>query len=550
MTGIAAVREWPLDVFGAAVMEFDHGADRILETGARAQIALGCDPAWTGATRDAATSRMSAHAAGGRRMVRTLTAVATAGRQAVADLTAARAALLQVADSAAVAGFTVADDGAVSHPDPRRSRDAGYLSQRIGGLLSQVVTADAVAASRLRTLAETLTGSGRVVAHPRGGWAAPADIVRFLVTMDQVARREYWDTLSAAEVRALVAADPKLLGSLDGVGFDARIAANDLAIRAALKDEVAAGRGQSARAVELRSMLEPVVGPNCTPQQRRFVSFDNTGHGRYIEVIGDLEPGVPGVGVFVPGTGSRLETSREDRRRAAELSAASGAPVLLYVDGRLPQRIVPQAWLGDGDPVGGTALDPVPARELGARLTEFGKALDAEVAATAPGAPTTYIGHSYGGSVVGTAQQYGLRADNVVFASSAGTGAGDGPWRDPNPDVHRYSLTPPGDPIHWAHRFGASVHGGDPDSVPGVVRLDSGRYSDGSPVQGWSSHSDYLDDPGSGAFRNIAAVLAAPPSPRTVSVPPTSPPSSVSPDPADELVCGPDGPKRSWDERR
>lgn len=41
------------------------------------------------------------------------------------------------------------------------------------------------------------------------------------------------------------------------------------------------------------------------------------------------------------------------------------------------------------------------------KLVAFGKTLDAEIDAVAPGAKTTYIGHSYGGSVVGTAEQLG-----------------------------------------------------------------------------------------------------------------------------------------------
>ena len=120
--------------------------------------------------------------------------------------------------------------------------------------------------------------------------------------------------------------------------------------------------------------------------------------------------------------------------------------------------------------------------------------------------PTTVVGHSYGGAVVGTAEQLGLRADRVVYASASGTGVGDGEWRNPNPAVQRYSLTPPGDPIQYWQEFGN--HGGDPDDAPGVTRLDSGDYSDGTPVAGTGAHSGYLDDEGSGALRNLAAVIA------------------------------------------
>ena len=97
----------------------------------------------------------------------------------------------------------------------------------------------------------------------------------------------------------------------------------------------------------------------------------------------------------------------------------------------------------------------------------FGKTLDAEIDAVAPGAKTTYIGHSYGGSVVGTAEQLGLRADRVIYASSAGTGALDTGWHNPNKDVERYSLTAPGDPIHYSQQLPSNPHGGDPTPPPG-----------------------------------------------------------------------------------
>ncbi|MFT3715913.1 MAG: alpha/beta hydrolase [Gordonia sp. (in: high G+C Gram-positive bacteria)] len=518
MTSIAAIRGWPLDEFAAAVQAVDHGGDAILDTTGAAQIALGCDPEWTGATRRAVIRRMEVFAAAGRRAVRTLSAIGVAGRRLGAEMESARSALLSVVDSAVAAGFVVADDGVVTHRDPRRARDAEYLTQRITPLLCTAGVADEAAAAMLDLLAGTLVGSPSTVPDPGGGWTVPAEAVVALRTLDPVARRRYWDSLTAAEVQALIDAAPDVVGGLDGVSFDDRIAANAVSMRRSLDAEVLAGRGDGERAVALRALSAPVEGPDGRFAPRRFLTFDDAGGGRYIEVVGELAPDTRSVGVYVPGTGSRLATIDDDHRRATALAATSGAPVLLYVDGDFPQQIGPASPLTSGHgTVSGTAMDPRPAREIGARLAGFGRALDVEIASRAPGASTTFIGHSYGGSIVGTAEQYGLRADNIVFASSAGTGAADGPWRDPNPDVHRYSLTPPGDPIHWAQKFGGAVHGGDPDSAPGVQRLDTGSYSPafgGGLVEGLDAHGGYLDDPESTAFTNIAAVLAGrPPTP-------------------------------------
>lgn len=144
-------------------------------------------------------------------------------------------------------------------------------------------------------------------------------------------------------------------------------------------------------------------------------------------------------------------------------------------------------------------------------LVDFGRELDRTLATVAPDAQTTDIGHSYGGSVVGTAEQLGLNADRVIYASSAGTGVLDGPWQNPNPDVQRFSMTAPGDPVHFSQSLGGTQHGGDPDNLPGVRRLDTGLYRsgdhEGELVWGPRGHGDYWNDPKSDAFRNMVEVV-------------------------------------------
>ena len=66
--------------------------------------------------------------------------------------------------------------------------------------------------------------------------------------------------------------------------------------------------------------------------------------------------------------------------------------------------------------------------------------------------PVTYIGHSYGGSILGTAERLGLTADRTLYLEAAGAGVGvDDPsdWHNRNPDVLRFSMTAPLDPIAW-----------------------------------------------------------------------------------------------------
>ena len=516
MTGIAAVRGWPLEQLGTAVLNLDFGADSLLGTAGRVHGSVAGQVDWTGATHDAVSRQVATETASVRRLVRTLEAAATAGRQAWEEMVPARTLLLQLVDAASGAGFTVADDGAVGPPSASRTADAAYLATRIRSLLAALGDLDGTLGLRLTQLAGLLARDGSAVPHPLGGWAGPRQVIAQLQALPQDARREFWDTLSPNEIQQLIDADPQVIGNLDGVAFADRIAANRLNITRTLAAQTAllgTPFGNPRRVAELKELLAPAPGVDGTPTPRAFLAFDSRGNGRYIEQIGALTPGVPGVGVFVPGTGANLDNSEAQRRRALDLARRSGAPVFVFANGDLPQRITPHLTLDARDVLTDSAADPVPADRLARRLVAFGRDLDQEVAAAAPGTPVTYLGHSYGGSVVGTAEQYGLRADNVVYASSAGTGVADGPWNNANPDVHRYSMTPPGDPIHLAQKLGGAVHGGDPDTAPGVQRMDSGHYSADGPhhgglVAGTNAHAGYLDDPGSTAFANLAAVLA------------------------------------------
>jgi hypothetical protein len=195
------------------------------------------------------------------------------------------------------------------------------------------------------------------------------------------------------------------------------------------------------------------------------------------------------------------------------MAKASGSPVLVFMDGDFPQNIG-----------GGAAANPRYAQEMAPLLKNFGHEIDREVAAHAPGTAVTYIGHSYGGAIVGSAEQAGLRADRVLHLSSAGTGAlFQTGYNDPNPNVQRYSMTAPGDAIGIPQGtgpfgpLGQHPGGSDPDQLPGVIHLDTGHYSHDNGHHGelvfgpTDGHRKYLDDPGSTAFQNIAGVISGGP---------------------------------------
>lgn len=451
---------------------------------------------WRGQARDAAARRLAQEVDHAEEVSRVLAAFADAATQAGAELASGRDRVLGLA--AEQAGSVVDEKTrGVDDPGPTRTPDAA-----VSAALADLDALDRRRAAGLARLAADLAAmvDGHVTVSTPEGPRDPDGVVNRLVALRPDQRRDLLGRMTPGDIERLIAADPGLLGQLDGVPFAVRIAANRRAIEEALADEIRRGAGDGPRARQLRDMLGTVPDPHDPGRRvpRQFISFANTETGRSIEMFGSWNPKTRGAAVYVPGTGTKLDTADSNRTAAWNFANRSGAPVFLYLDGEFPSNLA-------------AAASPHHATAMAPGLVSFSHALAAETAEHAPRASTTYIGHSYGGAVVGTAEQLGLQADRVVYASSSGTGVlpgGAEAWTDPQ-GVHRFSITPPGDPIHSAQASG--LHGGDPDSAPGVIRMDSGDYSDGERVRGARGHGGYFDDPGSEAFRNMVAVIRGDP---------------------------------------
>ena len=175
--------------------------------------------------------------------------------------------------------------------------------------------------------------------------------------------------------------------------------------------------------------------------------------------------------------------------------------MITYLGGPFPTGQLAVGVLRAADP--GYALDMAP------RLVAFSEDVNRTVDATGRPVAVTYLGHSYGGSILGTAERLGLTADRTVYVEAAGAGVGvygPGDWHNRNPDVARFSMTAPGDPIELVQGLPLGTHGADPDEMPGVVRLDTGHRSDGSPMRGLPAHSDVLTEP-SDAWHRLLEVI-------------------------------------------
>ncbi|MFC6013304.1 alpha/beta hydrolase [Nocardia lasii] len=531
---------WNLEGLHRAAEAARANADVLSSSVDDCSRAVSAAGSWHGQTREAASRRIDEEVDHGYEVRTVLLRVADDAEDAYQGLKHARTYVLAQRDLALGQGFEVAADGRVTHVDPEKEGAAGVFQLNLLGGLDELERLDTVFGTRLR---ESVGDLGAMrdgqpdIALADGSLHDPDAVAIRLAAMSPDERATFLAGLSQEAQRQLVIAAPEKLGNLNGVPFVMRIEANEINVRNALTSEKAKADRDESRIRQLEAMLTPIPDPagpatlaagSSTAQlgmvDRKFVMFSTEGNGRMIEMIGDMKPGVPGVGVYVPGTSTNLNGSGSNHVAAWNLADQTGGPILLYMEGDFPQSLTS---LSDGAPSPRFAADMAP------RLVDFGREIDREVAGSVPGTPVSYVGHSYGGSIVGSAEQLGLRADRILHASSAGTGVFDSGWNNPNPEVRRYSMTAPGDLIGVVQSYpeaglripggivlpgnphGSGVLGGDPDEVPGVTRLDTGFYgsqidshSVGEVVFGSDGHGKYWDDPQSTAFRNIVGVIA------------------------------------------
>jgi hypothetical protein len=299
----------------------------------------------------------------------------------------------------------------------------------------------------------------------------------------------------------LVAEFPHQVGNTDGMPWDMRIAANRTNIAQAVLDE-----RDPDRLAFYRTLLGEVDDPAGGGRRvdRQVIAFDPA-RSSLIELNGDLAA-AKSVAVLVPGLNTTIEGSAANTATARRFVAATrgDAAVVTYLGGPFPRGEL-AAGLVD-------AADPRYARDMAPRLVAFSEDVDRTVdaaAATRQPVPVTYIGHSYGGSILGTAEAMGMTADRALYVAAAGAGVGvddPGDWHNRNPHVLRFSMTAPGDFIELVQGIPAGPHGADPDEMAGVIPLATGHYDDGRLMTGWQAHTDVLNAP-SDSWRNVLAVI-------------------------------------------
>jgi Alpha/beta hydrolase len=474
---------------------------------------------WTGSGAQAARQQALQLGRVSDALARAMVMAAVAARDGADQIAAARADVLARVAAARAEGFVVGDDGsaAASNPPPLlvalSGGDAGVarevlalrgveVARRIGEALDRLGAADtdaaadideALAAGAARPAATVPGGAGPGAGHVVAGWP----------TMSQHRIAEQVAAMTPDQRHRLLNEFPVQVGNTDGVPWDMRIAANRVNIAQAIVEESRDDDPERRRIEFYQGLLSEIDDPARSGRRvdRQILAFDPD-RASLIELNGNLAT-AKSVAVFIPGLNTTIEGSAANTQTARRFVSATRGEVaaITYLGGPFPR----------GNPLTGLvdAANPRYALDMAPRLVAFSEDVDRTVDATDRGVPVTYIGHSYGGSIMGTAEALGLTGDRMLYLAAAGAGVGvddPGDWQNRNPHALRFSMTAPGDFIQALQGIPGGPHGADPDEMPGVIGLATGHYDDGRPMAGWKAHTDILNWP-SDSWRTILAVI-------------------------------------------
>ncbi|WP_179469665.1 alpha/beta hydrolase [Mycolicibacterium vinylchloridicum] len=555
--GIAQVLIWRPEALTELADEWVSAASRLQAQAATVDdVIAGTPGVFTGSAAGAARHAIGPTAAGLRRMCQALILAAAEARDGAEVIGRARNRVLAVLADARDEDCQVADDGTVRPPpapspllvacsggSDSAAREllavrAAELTSALQGALRALGAADADAAVAIDAAFDAASAEPAAV-RPA---AAAGDPVADWPRMSQDSIAAQIAAMPQAERQRLVEQRPADVGNTDGVPWQLRIAANRINIANAILDThrtldapeevklraavastldpadaerlwatlhvdpvlraaaISAHDHEAQRRVEYyQTLLADVPDPLDRDRRvpRQILAFDPDRQS-LIELSGDLGR-ARALAVLVPGLNTTFDGSADDVATARRFVAGSGGDMAMisYLGGRFPTGPLP-AGVAD-------AADPRYALQMAPRLVAFSEDVERQAGTR----PVTYLGHSYGGSILGTAENFGLTADRVVYVEAAGAGVGvhdPSDWHNRNPAVMRFSMTAPGDPIALVQGIPFGPHGADPDLMPGVLQLETGRRLTGAPMAGPSAHSDVLNEP-SDAWHNILAVI-------------------------------------------
>ncbi|WP_029117509.1 alpha/beta hydrolase [Mycobacterium sp. URHB0044] len=504
----------------------DGWADAAIDLQARIDGAtrsvIGSRDFWTGSAADAAREGAVTLCASGAALTGALARAVLAAREGADRIARAQADVAAGVGAALAEGFEVSDDGSVSATDPvpllvalsggsdSVAREfvavrANELSRRIMGGLETLGSADGDAARGIGDAFAATPADGTVPTTPAAAWPVRADdILAGWPAMTQLRIADQIAAMTPEQRQEFIGVAPAIVGNTDGVPWDMRVAANRINIARAIVEETGTDPDAKRRIGFYQDLLAEVEDPATGRRVHRQILGFDPARSTLIELNGDLDT-AKSVAVLVPGMNTTLEGSAADTTDARRFVTATHGEVAAIT------------YLGGPFPAGGNVLaslleatDTHFALEMAPRLAAFSADVDRTVDAMDRQVAVTYVGHSYGGSILGTAEALGLTADRTLYLAAAGAGVGvddPGDWHNRNPDVLRFSMTAPGDVIQLVQGLPGGLYGADPDEMPGVIRLATGYYDDGRLMAGPRAHTDVIDCPASDSWRTILGVI-------------------------------------------
>ncbi|GIJ27427.1 hypothetical protein Vqi01_25890 [Micromonospora qiuiae] len=363
-------------------------------------------------------------------------------RAAADDFADVQRRLAAAVDAARGVGLTVDDHGRVSPrpmpPAARNDPDAALLHDRdqqnaaiytdlIARIVAEATETDNRVARALTQLTAAFPGQRPWEYNNAQQGALAAAAALGLDDGDipapgssPVEVNAWWGRLSDDERQVYLTAYPQRIGALDGLPAADRDAANQLALRTFIGDNVNVhSSGQSAQYTTALMLLDKLEAAEHAPPHKRLylLSIDPVGDGKAAVAIGNPDT-ADHTAVLVPGVGTELAGIRGLLGRANDLQDAA---MDLAPTG---SEVAAVAWLGYDTPSIGTDVVTAP---FGGKSEAGARALDGFVdglrAAHDSGTShLTVVAHSYGSTVLGEAAGTGdgLAADDMIAVGSPG----------------------------------------------------------------------------------------------------------------------------------
>ena len=313
---------------------------------------------------------------------------------------------------------------------------------------------------------------------------------------------QWWAGLSPQDKANYLSTYGPQVRGMDGLPSDVRHEANMATLRQdarsgedrqasqALLDRIEASQGKDATDRLLLLGFEPKSGGS---DAKAIVAISNPDTADNVAIF------VPGTGTDVGSMGGNLDRMADLQAQAETIPGSGDTSTIVWLGYDAPDNLLAATQSGYAKDGSGALRDFT----FGLRESHQG-----------PEARVTVIGHSYGSTVVGTADAMageGLAVNDIVAMGSPGMGyeaderrPGWGPFRIDSPLVDDISDMHIGADHFWAGAAGndvvtyTEVHGNSPvDWSFGGQRITT---------DGASGHSEYWN-PGTEALRNQAYIL-------------------------------------------